>query len=84
MIEEKEELEKLIDSLKNDSRAFDTSPSIDSKNTKTPDDIRVEVDTPLPAEYRTPSSTTVVYELGDVHLGSLIVAELLEQQVSIL
>lgn len=84
MIEEKEELEKLIDSLKNGSRASDASPSINSKNTKTPEDIGNGVDALLPSECRTPSSTTVVYELGDVHFAPLVINELLEQRVSIL
>lgn len=83
MIEEKEELEKLVDSLKNGSRASDASPSIHSKNTRTPEDIGVRVDVLLPVECTTPSSTTVVYELGDVQFGSPVVTELLEQQVSI-
>lgn len=81
MIEEKEELEKLIDSLKSGSRASDASPSIKSKNTKTPEDIGIEVDDLRPAA--TPSSTTAVYELGGIHFGPLVINELLEQQVSI-
>lgn len=78
VIEEKEELEKLVDSLKNGSRASDASPSIHSKNTRTPEDIGVRVDVLLPVECTTPSSTTVVYELGDVQFGSPVVTELLE------
>ncbi|KAL7954551.1 hypothetical protein V8C34DRAFT_317191 [Trichoderma compactum] len=78
VIEEKEELEKLVDSLKNGSRASDASPSIHSKNTKTPEGIGLGIDALLPAERTTPSSAPVVYELGDVHFGSLVVTELLE------
>ncbi|KAL7916670.1 hypothetical protein GGI35DRAFT_433784 [Trichoderma velutinum] len=78
VIEEKEELEKLIDSLKNDSRAFDASPSSNSKRLTTPDDASVGTDTSLLAESRTSSSTTAIYELGGVHFGPLVVTELLE------
>ncbi|KAH0531286.1 hypothetical protein TsFJ059_000140 [Trichoderma semiorbis] len=76
VIEEKEELEKLIDSLKNGFRASDASPSINSKNTKTPEDIGIEVDDLQLAA--TPSSTTAVYELGGIHFGPLVINELLE------
>ncbi|KAL7803908.1 hypothetical protein V8C43DRAFT_266360 [Trichoderma afarasin] len=78
VIEEKEELEKLIDSLKNGSRASDASPSVNSKNTKTPEDTGIVVNTLLPADCATPSSTTTVYELGGVHFGPLVINELLE------
>jgi hypothetical protein len=83
LIEEKEELERLIYSSRNTAEGTNIHSSISPNNYCTDYESTTVTNTSLSTKEFTPCSTVAIYELNGLQFNTHAVNELMEQQVPI-